>query len=97
MARNAYRNPRQQHLVNALDDLARRELLSWRWEYDQRRNRVVFHLLMPGQPEQELYTRSVERVVQALYQGAGLCWLPVPHPGGQAELDDTLRRMNAAR
>lgn len=97
MARDPYRNARQEHLADALDDLARRGLLSWRWDYDIRRSRAVYHVTTPGEPERELYTRSAEAEAQARYAALGVRWLPVPHPGGETELHATLNKISAAQ
>lgn len=95
MSRDPYRNARQEHLADALEDLAQRGLLSWRWEYDARRSRAVYHVTTPGEPERELYTRSAESKVEGMYTALGVPWLPVPHPGGEIERRGTLAQMNA--
>jgi len=93
MARPPYRIARQEHLGDALDDLARRGRLEWRWDYDYARSRAVFHVVLPGGSERALDTRSAELLVKAHYAELGAPWLPVPHPGGERQLEETLRRM----
>jgi hypothetical protein len=93
MARDPYRIARQEHVGDALDALTRSGLLSWRWEYDHVRSRAIFHVTLPGEAERALDTRSAEVQVQGLYRAIGVRWLPVPHPGGERQLEETLRRM----
>ena len=58
------------------------------------RSRAVFHVALPGEAERALDTRSAEGLVRDLYQELGVRWLPVPHPGGERQLEETLRRMD---
>lgn len=92
MARPPYHIARQEHLGNALDDLAARGVLRWRWEYDAERSRAVFNVALAGEPERALDTRSAEQVVAGLYVDLGVQWLPVPHPGGERQRDEMLAR-----
>lgn len=97
MARAPYRIARQQHLGDALDELALHGYLSWRWEYDRARSRAIFHVSLPGDIERALDTRSAEVLVQSKNKDHGFRWLPVPHPGGDRQLEETLRRMRLPR
>lgn len=93
MARDPYRISRQEHLGDALDDLASRGVLSWRWEYDLERSLAVFHVTSPSKAKRALETRLAENLVRELYADLGVRWLPVPRPGGERQLKETLRRM----
>lgn len=93
MARHPYRIARQEHVGDALDDLSQRGRLRWRWEYDLARGRAVFHIALAGEIDRALDTRSAEGVVQSLYAEIGVRWIPVPHPGGERQREETLRRM----
>lgn len=93
MARHPYRIARQEHLGDALDDLSQHGRLRWRWEYDSARSRAIFHIALGGEAEHPLDTRSAEGVVQSLYRDIGVRWLPVPHPGGERQRQETLRRL----
>lgn len=94
MARKPYRIARQQHLGDALDELERAGRLSWRWEYDYTRSRAIFHIRVPDATEQALDTRAAEKLVVAMVEAQGERWLPVPHPGGERQLEETLKRMS---
>lgn len=97
MARDPYRTARQQHLGDALDDLASSGELSWRWQYDYARSRAIFRVLVPATTERALDTRSAEDLVAAMYEAQGQRWLPVPHPGGERQLEEILKKMRANR
>jgi hypothetical protein len=84
---------RQQHLGDALDELATGGHLTWRWEYDTVRRRAIFCIAMPDATENAYDTRAAEVLVQRLNDQRGLRWFPVPAPGGEAQLAETLARM----
>jgi hypothetical protein len=44
MARKPYRTARQEHLGDALDDLGERQIVEWRWAYDEGGHRAVYHV-----------------------------------------------------
>ena len=94
MVRVPYRIARQQHLGEALDSLATLGQLSWRWEYDVARSRAVFNVTLPGENEEALDTRTAEALVQRLMADVGFRWIPVPHPGGERQLEVALRQMS---
>lgn len=94
MARPPYHIARQEHLGDALDDLTARGVLRWRWEYDAERSRAIFNVALAGEPERALDTKSAEEVVVACYADLGVKWLPVPHPGGERQREETLRRID---
>ena len=93
MARPPYRIARQQHLGDALGGLAAGGYLTWRWEYDTARRRAIFCIAMPDAAENAYDTRAAEVLVQQLNDQRGVLWFPVPAPGGEAQLAETLARM----
>lgn len=72
----------------------RRGELSWRWEYDYARSRAIFYVLVPAAAERPLHTRSAEDLVAAMYDAQGKHWLPAPHPGGERQLEEILKKMS---
>ena len=53
----------------------------------------MFHVSLLGQVERALDTKSAESLVLQHYSELGVGWLPVPHPGGERQLEQTLQRM----
>ena len=70
---------RQRHLGDTLDKLARRGVLSWRWDYANRR--AIYWISLPGVPEMKYDTKTAEDLVQRLCDSMKLPWRPVPHHG----------------
>lgn len=93
MARPPYHIARQEHVGDALDDLMARGVLRWRWEYDWKHRRAIYHLAIGDEPERPFGTAHAERAVLNGYTALGVKWLPVPHPGGERQREATLRRM----
>jgi len=85
MARPPYLIARQEHLAVALDELTSRGVLTWRWYYDTQRHRAIYWVARAGLREKALDTKQAERVAQAELRAMGIDWLPVPHPGGEAQ------------
>lgn len=95
MARRPYHIARQEHLGDALDDLQRRGLLRWQWDYAN--SRAIYRVTLPGEQERALDTAMAERLAQRHYDDLEVHWLPVPAPGGERQRDETLRRIAEAR
>lgn len=93
MARAPYHIARQEHLGDALDDLQRRGVLRWRWEYDWSQSRAIYHVVVGDDPERALGTADAERIAQRCYDSLAVKWLPVPHPGGERQREETLRKI----
>lgn len=91
MARNPYLIARQEHLGDALDDLQRRGLLRWNWDYANRR--AIYRVTLPDEPMRALDTAAAEEVAQRHYDVLGVRWFPVPSPGGETQRAETLRRI----
>jgi hypothetical protein len=91
MARRPYRIARQEHLGDALDDLQRRGVLRWQWDYAN--SRAIYRLTLPSEKVRDLDTAAAERLAQRHYDDLGVRWFPVPAPGGQKQRDETLRRI----
>lgn len=91
MARRPYRIARQEHLGDALDDLQRRGLLRWQWDYAN--SRAIYRVTLPGEQERALDTATAERLAQRQYDDLGVHRFPVPAPGGEKQRDETLRRI----
>lgn len=56
MARGPYRIARQEHLGDELDDLQRRGLLLWQWDYANRQ--AIYRVPLPGERERPLDTAA---------------------------------------
>ena len=91
MARHPYHIARQEHLGDALDHLRDRGRLRWRWDYAN--SRAIYRVTLPGEKERALDTATAERLVQRQYDELGVRWLPVPHPGGEKQRAETVRRV----
>lgn len=91
MAGRLYHIARQEHLGDALDDLERRGLLRWQWDYAN--SRAIYRVTLPGEQLRALDTATAEGLAQRLYDNLGVRWFPVPAPGGQKQRDETLRRI----
>ncbi|MFJ1709857.1 hypothetical protein [Kitasatospora sp. NPDC088346] len=57
----------------------------------------MWWITLPGQAEQWYDTRQAEELVTGLCARAGIIWEPVAHPGGEAQLAETLARIAARR
>lgn len=95
MAKPPYHIARQEHIGEALDELQRRGLISWSWHYENRR--AIYIVREDVEAGTWLDTRSAEALVERLYQRLGVVWFPVPHPGGETQREQTLRRIARAR
>lgn len=95
MARPPYRIARQQHLGDALDDLQRRDLLEWQWDY--RQSRAIFRIREPGQRWVGHVTADAEDIVSSYYGRLGEPWRPVPHPGGEGQRRAVVEWITAQR
>ena len=86
-----YHIARQRHLGAMLDLLQDRDELSWEFVYDNEHRKAEWHIAIhDGRPEL-LETRRAEELVQGICDHLGIEWVPVRHPGGEAELKDALR------
>jgi hypothetical protein len=94
MARKPYRNARQEHLADALDDLQRRGVLEWRWDYADRR--AIYWIGHDVKSQQRLDTRGAEILAERHLAALGERWFPVPFPGGERQREETLARLAAA-
>ncbi|HEY0691649.1 MAG TPA: hypothetical protein VGD71_21730 [Kribbella sp.] len=61
MARRPYHIARQEHLGEALDDLQRRGLLRWQWDYAN--SRAIYRVTLPGEQLRTLDTATAEKVI----------------------------------
>jgi hypothetical protein len=61
MARRPYHIARQEHLGDALDDLQRRGLLRWQWDYAN--SRAIYRVTLPGEQLRTLDTATAEKVI----------------------------------
>jgi hypothetical protein len=84
-----------------LDELQTRGLLAWEWGYEVRPGRdtgsAVYWVTEPGQRRRKLDTRRAEELALKLCNQQGIVWLPVPHPGGETQRAETLRRIEALK
>lgn len=98
MSGNPYRIARQEHLGDALDDLAHRGLLTWEWDYDVPAARAVYRVRLPHDDRPRvLDTKAGEQLVKQAYDGIDVPWLPVPSPGGRKQAEETRARIAALR
>jgi NAD-dependent dihydropyrimidine dehydrogenase PreA subunit len=87
MTKPPYHIARQEHLGDALDALAARELITgWRWDYDVPNRRALYWITEPGQPERRYETKPAEQLALKYTGKHGSTWKPVPHPGGVDQL-----------
>ena len=93
MAKPPYRIARQDHVGEMLDALQERGRLAWRWDYDDQRHQAIYNVRLVGGPWKRHGTRAVESVVQAECDALGILWLPVPHPGGEAQHREVYQRL----
>jgi hypothetical protein len=91
MPNNPYHIARQEHLGDMLDHLRDLGLLAWEWGYENRR--AIFWVTKTGQTRRKLDTKRAEDLALNLCKQQGIVWLPVPHPGGESQLTETLRKM----
>jgi hypothetical protein len=88
MPKTPYHIARQEHLGDMLNRLQSLGELAWEWGYENRR--AIFWVTESGQRRQKLNTRQAEDFVVELCNQRNIVWLPVPHPGGEQQLAETL-------
>jgi hypothetical protein len=93
MAKPPYKIARQEHVGNMLDELRDRGRLSWRWDYEG--SSAVYYVTLAGHDVRKLDTKAAEQVAQRECDALGIRWKPVPHPGGETQLADTLEWIDA--
>jgi hypothetical protein len=92
--KHPYRTARQQHLGDFLDDLQAAGLIAWVWSYS---GSSAEYTITESGKEPRLYgTRDAEQLASRYAATTRRIWLPVPNPGGQAQLIETLE-LTAAR
>ena len=87
MVKRPYRIKRQEHLGRTFDSLQAKGRLEWKWAYDGARRRAIFNVKLRGESWQALDTKRAEAVAQTQCDELGIRWLPVPHPGGEAQYE----------
>ena len=93
--KHPYRIARQQHLGDFLDILQAAGFIAWVWSYSG--SSAEYTITEPG-AEPRLYgTREAERLASRYAAKTRSIWLPVPSPGGQKQLIQTLELTAAAQ
>ncbi|MCE4945189.1 MULTISPECIES: hypothetical protein [Streptomyces] len=92
-----YKIARQEHLGKQLNLLQSRGKLTWRGEFivppGRTTTTAVWWITKDGKGERRHETRQAEQLVQRLCDATGIIWEPVPHPGGETQLKETLARI----
>ena len=93
--KHPYRIARQKHLGDFLDELQARGLITWVWSYS---GSSAEYTISEPDKEPRLYgTRDAEQLAERYAALTGQVWFPVPSPGGQTQLAETLKLTAAAR
>lgn len=98
-AMSSYKNARQRHLAGMLTELQLGQVypLVWRGEYlvpaGKTTTTALWWIALPGQAEHWYHTAEAEHLVSGICLAAGIVWEPVPAPGGETQLAETLARM----
>jgi hypothetical protein len=79
-----------------LDELQRRGLLKWRWDYNDALRTAYYWIAIEG-VEKRFETRSAEDLVQRLCDSEGIVWKPVSHPGDEAQRKAALAWIRARK
>jgi hypothetical protein len=97
MPRRPYHIARQEHLGDVLDRLQDLSLITWKWDYEVRKGResgsAVYWVTEPGRRRRKLDTKRAEELALRLCQQESIVWLAVPHPGGETQRAETLRKI----
>jgi hypothetical protein len=78
-----------------LDQLQESGLLTWQWDYEN--STAIYWITETGKRRRKLGTKQAEQVATRLCAQDGIIWLPVPHPGGEDQLSETLRKIDQLR
>ena len=93
--KHPYRIARQQHLGDFLDELQAAGFIAWVWSYSG--SSAEYTITEPGKEPQLYGTLDAERLASRYSATTRRVWLPVPSPGGQAQLIETLELTAAAQ
>lgn len=82
------------------DELQGRGEIVWSYSYDVRNSRALFTVTPEGEQTKVLRTREAEDVAQSFADKLQIPWVPVAHPGGEAQWEEsatTIRSMKLGR
>lgn len=71
--------------------------LKWEYGYDSENSRALFTVTGPDGESRTLHTKGAEGIAQGLANKLEICWLPVPHHGGEDQWKRTMTRIEAMR
>ena len=91
LARSPYHIARHEHLGDFLDLVQEQGLIAWQWGYHD--SRAEFWIAEGTSGLKNCDTAAAEKVALRLARETGLVWFPVPHPGGERQREETVRRM----
>jgi hypothetical protein len=85
---------RQVHIVNYLERLGSRAFRQVHFSLKgSDRGRALWRVTYPSGDVVPYETPEIEELIGHYCRGRDIVWLPVPHPGGITQLEETLARI----
>ncbi|WP_422934600.1 hypothetical protein [Sinomonas sp. P47F7] len=88
-----YRNYREMHLGDVLDELMRRRQLIWSWSYTKAELQPLFVVTLATSGPWPYHLKGAEDLAARIAAREHIAWLPVPEPGTEAAYRATLAAM----
>ncbi|WP_336857059.1 hypothetical protein [Sinomonas albida] len=88
-----YRNYREMHLGDVLDELMRRRRLTWSWSYARSDSFPLFIVTLATSGPWPYHLKGAEELAARIAAREQIAWLPVPEPGTEENYHATLAAM----
>jgi hypothetical protein len=96
-----YKNGRQRHIGDILNQFATDELVTWHGEYlypvGKRSSKALWWISRWGGPEQWYSSREAEELISQMCEDEGIIWEPVQPNYGETERLEAVQRIERRR